>query len=519
MADPKDVLREDNTQPKVASSPFNSESADIILRTSDHVDFHVHRVVMSLASPFFSTMFSLKPPEGQECNCKIAKAEPVVVAEDSVVLDHLLRFCYPLREPVIQDLDTVGRVLEAALKYDIDCASHLIRQSLLSRIGDSALRVYAIACQLSLEDMARAAAEACWTQNEQWLRQEHSQTRPASLFSQTLHGHIYAPPLKVLTTGAYFRLLRFLRLKQQESVPSSAFSFGSSAFGDWVQPPRTKRSRPSSATVTFCQTAPPPLSGWSSGLMGSMGPSADTTLVSKDGVPFHIHRIVLELASAKSLLNGNSTAQFSAGGRIPVDLHSSTLRGLLQALYPPQLQSEVSFLTPFFVVHAAQRYDIQPLLNLAKSKWSLYCSEDAVTAYLAATRLGWEVEATQAARVSLGKDISDLYVEEMENTPAEVYQQLMEYRFLCTSAARTCVNTHLHGITDAEWLVIDGLCRSAYYPLSSSILLPVVIYNQTPSNLNRANPETSSQIQKDVDQRLSKVNSRAYVVAALQQIN
>lgn len=42
-----------------ASSPFDDSSADIIFRSCDNVDFHVHTIIMSLSSPFFSGMFTL----------------------------------------------------------------------------------------------------------------------------------------------------------------------------------------------------------------------------------------------------------------------------------------------------------------------------------------------------------------------------------------------------------------------------------------------------------------------------
>ena len=38
---------------------FDDPTADVILRTSDHVDFRVHRAVLPLASPAFRDMFVL----------------------------------------------------------------------------------------------------------------------------------------------------------------------------------------------------------------------------------------------------------------------------------------------------------------------------------------------------------------------------------------------------------------------------------------------------------------------------
>ncbi|KAJ7627871.1 hypothetical protein B0H17DRAFT_901672, partial [Mycena rosella] len=66
-------------------SPFDDPNADAILRSSDDIDFHVHRIVLSLASPFFRQMLSL--PQ--------AETEPSVailpVSESALVLDRALR--------------------------------------------------------------------------------------------------------------------------------------------------------------------------------------------------------------------------------------------------------------------------------------------------------------------------------------------------------------------------------------------------------------------------------------------
>jgi BTB/POZ domain len=43
----------------LAEAPFNDSNANIILRSSDGVLFYVHNLLLSLVSPFFSTMFTL----------------------------------------------------------------------------------------------------------------------------------------------------------------------------------------------------------------------------------------------------------------------------------------------------------------------------------------------------------------------------------------------------------------------------------------------------------------------------
>ena len=57
-----------------AQSPFNQPSADITIRTSDHVDFHVHSQILSQASPVFATMFRASATQTtiaacSWCNC------------------------------------------------------------------------------------------------------------------------------------------------------------------------------------------------------------------------------------------------------------------------------------------------------------------------------------------------------------------------------------------------------------------------------------------------------------------
>ena len=51
------ATQESSPQARKAASPFDKPSADVILRTSDFVDFYVHKVVLSLASAFFEDMF------------------------------------------------------------------------------------------------------------------------------------------------------------------------------------------------------------------------------------------------------------------------------------------------------------------------------------------------------------------------------------------------------------------------------------------------------------------------------
>ena len=72
-----------------------------------------------------------------------------------------LRYIYPVSNPVIRSLHDLQAVLEAAVKYDLECAISALRKILVSPhfLEISPLRVYAIACRHDLEDEAKIAAK------------------------------------------------------------------------------------------------------------------------------------------------------------------------------------------------------------------------------------------------------------------------------------------------------------------------------------------------------------------------
>ncbi|KAI6097665.1 hypothetical protein EDD16DRAFT_594499 [Pisolithus croceorrhizus] len=162
--------------PVYASAPFNHAKADAILRTSDSVDFRIFRLLLSLASPFFETLFELpQPPEGKPEDTEMRDGLPVIpVSEDSKTLDAVLRFCYPYTltekpslghsktilskdgvkiEDAINFEDNV-KMLEAAKKYSLDGAEKAIRTTLFTTINleTDPLRCFAIARQARMQE-------------------------------------------------------------------------------------------------------------------------------------------------------------------------------------------------------------------------------------------------------------------------------------------------------------------------------------------------------------------------------
>src|SRR5712672_3959848 len=93
-------LFEGSTEPAIPQpsggnfgAPFNRRDADLIIRSSDQVDFHVHKSNLGMASVVFEDMFTVSgsSPQEQEQN------KPVIdLAEDSKTLHRLLTMLYPI---------------------------------------------------------------------------------------------------------------------------------------------------------------------------------------------------------------------------------------------------------------------------------------------------------------------------------------------------------------------------------------------------------------------------------------
>ena len=93
------------TSPLEASDTSN---ANLVIRSSDSVNFKVHKPVLAMASPFFKDLLSLPQPPGSES----LDGLPVVqLSEDSELLGTLLSMLYPLRPVIPNSYDKVLSLL------------------------------------------------------------------------------------------------------------------------------------------------------------------------------------------------------------------------------------------------------------------------------------------------------------------------------------------------------------------------------------------------------------------------
>ncbi|KAA1476992.1 hypothetical protein DENSPDRAFT_747019, partial [Dentipellis sp. KUC8613] len=171
-----------------ADAPFHAEKAgvDVILRSSDKVDFYTHKIVLSLASPFFETMFLIPQPAGASTPSSI----PIVdVPENSHTLGLLLRCCYPLRPPTLATLPDVRCVLQAALKYEMDAARSVAETGLKDVVDEDPVGVFAIGCRCNRQDVCEVAARRLLAYSSQSFESEELRSLSAYHYNRLTQWH------------------------------------------------------------------------------------------------------------------------------------------------------------------------------------------------------------------------------------------------------------------------------------------------------------------------------------------
>ncbi|KAN0127780.1 hypothetical protein V8E53_014393 [Lactarius tabidus] len=134
--------------------------ADLIIRSSDDVNFRIRRSILAASSPFFGDLFSLPQPSDHE----LVDGLPVVpLPGDAEVLDSLITFLYPVPPELPTSEDKILTLLAACRKYDMTTIQSSIRdevscRGLLSPKGAETFRTFAVAYRKRLIPEMKAAA-------------------------------------------------------------------------------------------------------------------------------------------------------------------------------------------------------------------------------------------------------------------------------------------------------------------------------------------------------------------------
>ncbi|RPD58999.1 hypothetical protein L226DRAFT_489116 [Lentinus tigrinus ALCF2SS1-7] len=433
----------------LAGHPFNQDTADIALCSSDDIVFKLHKVILCLASDFFKDMLSLPQPSSVESGSSQDANDfdglPVVhVSEHSKVLDRIFRLCYPVDDPPLETIEEVRSTLEAAMKYQMAEAVKITKRRLLGLARDDPLRVYAVACCFSLEEEASAAAQEVLKQKAQ---------------------EGYVEELEEISIGAYHRLLSYC---QRRGRVRDQFMFTVHRSG--VRGPAPSVTSTPTLNAIALDTTDKALEPRVA-LHPFDDPEAEITLVTSDGVEYRVHKKILQLSSpvlyatAKGLLASDRTT-------ISVAEPSRIMDILLRLCYPV-LEPEVGDLHDISVaLAAAEKYNMQrasQVLRNAMASRRDSTSDDPVVLYAIACRFGMRDIAVAAARRTLHTEIMQSSVSELDSIGVSggCLFRLLEYQRRCKAAIRSIFNG-THGWIDSDMLAqLQQCCSMANFnPLS-----------------------------------------------------
>lgn len=421
-------MASNTTKPKEdtwAASPFGrNDAGDIIVRSSDSVKFSLHKLLLSIASPVFSDMFSLG--NGATVDEKSDKGVPIVsVSEHSETLDPFFKLLYPLRKPSVGTLTKIAALLEAGRKYQAVGVIDPMATALHAHTTTDSRRVFAIACRFGMEAEARLAAESA----VKWDYEERTKLK-------------YIPEMEHITAGAYFRLLYHLRTR---SGPLLANHWDSLSFID--------RNTADGLTLTTTNEKAPtwaPSQAFLAGLPHIVWNHYaifktnryDVVLRSADGSSFSAHKIVLSVASAPL---GSAIRELSTNGYLDITESPRATFLLLQCCYgfplvDPTITADGARLSDLHEkMILAQKYRLSNVVAEARCLFREFCKSNPLRSYFIAHRIGWSDEQKLAAKHAVsdaGLNILNSYVQEMEFSPAWVYFNLLQYEEAARAASR-----------------------------------------------------------------------------------
>ena len=149
-----------NSDPPSVPLCLDILDANVILRSSDQVNFRVHKGVLAMSSPFFKDLLSLPQPPLD----KLVDGLPVVqVPENADLLINLISLLYPIPSVIPRSYKEVFALLATCQKYDMVSMQSYIREEVKrghfpEPYRAEAFSAYAIASSMGLNpEMERAA--------------------------------------------------------------------------------------------------------------------------------------------------------------------------------------------------------------------------------------------------------------------------------------------------------------------------------------------------------------------------
>ncbi len=385
----------DNTPPtpQCANAPFDRSDADAIFRSSDAVDFRLHKLFLSVPSPFFGDMFGLKQPLNNFIN-RFATVDgqqvPVVlISVDSGTLDCFLRYLYPSKRPAIT-LSYAASVLDAARKYQVQLVEEDMTKYLETSIVHSPLQVFGLSCKFGLETLAQKSTSTAY--------QDFSKISSILQFE-------FFDGMEYLSAGQYYCLLRYFL------VPPTVFT----CFPSCCTPTSTRNTLPSLGDTAFNLT------------------SADILLEYSAGTYHPAHTAVLITASpVLAKLDIQNSPRDGEPPSLSVKEDTKTIMALIALCYPSHPLSVRTIENFHNLLGIAKRYQISNAEDRLRGQFLRLAENDPdiFRTFFRAISYGWHQEARLVAMQIVLQKRGFSYHDfkpspEMEEIPAEPFSALL----------------------------------------------------------------------------------------------
>ncbi|TBU44063.1 hypothetical protein BD309DRAFT_1000726 [Dichomitus squalens] len=418
---------------------------DITLRSTDNVDFHIHRAILSVASDVFRDMLSLPPPH-DDAVLADAGASPsppsrpiIPLTENGKTLERLLCLCYPINKQPLNELEGVVPVLKAALKYDMEWPITLLTRDLLEIAPKAPLKVWACACQCELKDLVRSAALEILRETAKGEDTKNSRLASFEAMLQSAGLSV----LDGVVAGDFFRLREFILAGDREA-PFVGLA-------------------PTHQLPTHS-----PIAGVASTTFQPHVLDPDIVICCPDATTHRAHAAILSLHSpvfASMIADSRADQSCKTDVHPPpielkVEVDSDALVTLLELCYVDSsgLPTTPSRLATLLV--AAERYQLTAIQKIVKDRWDEVAKDSPLDAYFVAIQHGLTPQARLAARDVLEKPIGGAYARSMESSPALSYYRLLSYYTACSAAVKAKAQDPM-----PQW---HKAMRSAYSPYSYS---------------------------------------------------
>ena len=141
-----------NSNPLSVLLRLDTPYASTIIRSSDQVNFRVHKSVLAISSPFFRDLLSLPQPPDDE----LVDGLPVItVPEDAELLNCLISLLYPIPLVIPGSYQKVFALLAVCQKYEMESVQFSIRAAVKlgtfpAPVAAEGFSAYAIASSMGL---------------------------------------------------------------------------------------------------------------------------------------------------------------------------------------------------------------------------------------------------------------------------------------------------------------------------------------------------------------------------------